>query len=70
MLAGWAVDTAAHAVTVSEALPPIAFATDWNYMLGLVALLAAVAIVVIVVDLITVRRINVASSLRATGKNG
>ena len=70
VMARLAVETASQTDAGVNALPPIVFSTDWNYLAGLVISLAAVGAAVMVVDMISVRRINIANSVRTSGKGG
>ncbi len=70
VMARLAVDTASQTEIGVTVLPPIEFSTDWNYLIGLVGALVAIGIAVMIIDIVSVGRINVASSLRTTGKSG
>ncbi|MCZ6539740.1 MAG: ABC transporter permease [Chloroflexi bacterium] len=70
VMARLAVDTASQTDTGLQALPPIVFSTNWSYLVGLAVLLAAIGIAVMVTDVISMRRISVANSLRTTVKSG
>jgi ABC-type antimicrobial peptide transport system permease subunit len=70
VMARLAVDTASQTEIGVTVLPPIEFSTDWNYLIGLAGALVAIGIAVMIIDIVSVGRINVASSLRTTGKSG
>jgi len=70
VMARLSVDTVSQTGKSVNSLPPIVFSTNWDYLAVLVTLLMTVGVVVMVVDAISVRRINVASGLRSTGKGG
>ena len=70
VMARLAVDTASQTEIGVTVLPPIEFSTDWNYLIGLAGGLVAIGIAVMIIDIVSVGRINVASSLRTTGKSG
>ncbi|MCI0871615.1 MAG: FtsX-like permease family protein [Chloroflexi bacterium] len=70
VMARLAVATATQAVPGLNALPPIVFSTNWNYLIGLVVSLAAVAMVITVFDVISVQRIDIAATVRTPGKSG
>jgi hypothetical protein len=46
------------------------FSTDWIYIFGLVVALLAVGLVVSAFDVISIRRISIAASVRASGSRG
>ncbi len=70
VMARLAVGTASQTESSVNVLPPIVFSTNWNYLIGLVVSLAAIASAIMIFDVISVRRINIANSVRATGKGG
>jgi len=69
VMARLAVETASQTEIGVTVLPPIEFSTNWNYLFGLAGALVAIGIAVMIIDVISVARINVASSLRTTGKS-
>ncbi|MEE8046932.1 MAG: FtsX-like permease family protein, partial [Dehalococcoidia bacterium] len=69
-MARYAVDTASQTDSNVNSLPPMVFSTNWNFIGALVVALAAVAIVILVADIVSVRRINVAETVRTLGKSG
>jgi hypothetical protein len=70
VMARIAVDTASQTDSNVSSLPPIVFSTNWNYIGGLVIALVAMAVVISIFDVISVRRINVAETVRSSGKSG
>ncbi|MBN4064627.1 FtsX-like permease family protein [Dehalococcoides mccartyi] len=70
VMARIAVDTASQTDVNINLLPPIVFSTNWNYVAGLIVALAVVAALVSIFDSIAVRRLNVASTVRSSGKSG
>jgi hypothetical protein len=70
VMARIAVDTASQTDSRVNTLPPIVFSTNWNYVVGLIAALAVISILLVIFDLIAVRRINVAETIRNPGKSG
>lgn len=70
VMARIAVDTASQTDVNLNLLPPIVFSTNWNYVGGLIAALALISIVLVIFDSIAVRRINVADTVRNSGKSG
>jgi hypothetical protein len=69
-MARFAVDTASQTDSNVNTLPPIVFSTNWNYIGGLVIALSVMAIFILITDIISVRRINVAETVRTSGKSG
>ena len=70
VMARIAVDTVSQTDSNVSSLPPIVFSTDWIYIGGLVVALLAVGLVVSVFDVISVRRISVATIVRISGSKG
>lgn len=70
IMARLAVDTASQTDSNIGTLPPIVFSTNWNYIGSLVIALAVMAVVILVFDVISVRRVNIAATVRASGKSG
>lgn len=70
VMARLAVGTATQIAEEADVLPPIVFSTSWNYLLGLVGSLLIIAVVIVVIDVIAVRRINVAVSAGNLDKGG
>ena len=70
IMARIAVNTASQTAATVILLPPIVFSTTWNYVGGLVAALLLVSVLLVIVDSIAVRSINVAGTLRNLGKSG
>jgi hypothetical protein len=70
VMARIAVDTASQTDSSVSQLPPIVFSTNWNYFGGMVAALAVVFVVLLIVDSIAIRRINVANTMRSSGMGG
>ncbi len=70
IMARIAVNTASQTDSNVILLPPIVFSTTWNYVGGLVAALLVVSVLLVVIDSIAVRRINVAGTVRNSGKSG
>jgi hypothetical protein len=69
-MARFAVDTASQTDSNINTLPPIVFSTNWNYVGALVVSLAVLAIVILIYDIVAVRRIDVAETVRTSGKSG
>jgi len=70
IMARIAVDTASQTDSKVSQLPPMVFSTNWNYVGGLTVALVTVFIALMVFDSIAVRRINVANTVRDSGKSG
>ncbi len=70
IMARIAVDTASQTDSKVSQLPPMVFSTNWNYVGGLTVALVTVFIALTVFDSIAVRRINVANTVRDSGKSG
>ncbi|MDP6666410.1 MAG: FtsX-like permease family protein [Dehalococcoidia bacterium] len=70
VMARLAVDTASQTESKVNTLPPIVFSTNWDYVSGLVISLAVIALGVMIFDVITVRRIDIAATTRTVGKSG
>jgi ABC-type antimicrobial peptide transport system permease subunit len=70
VMARIAVNTASQTDSNLNLLPPIVFSTNWNYVVGLIVALAAVSLLMVVLDSIAVRRVNVADTVRNSGKSG
>jgi len=70
IMARIAVDTASQTDSNVNSLPPIVFSTNWNYVGGLIGVLALAAIVIMILDIISVRRIDIAQTVRTSGKSG
>ena len=70
VMARISVDTASQTGSNVIPLPPIVFSTDWIYIFGLVVALLAVGLVVSAFDVISIRRISIAASVRASGSRG
>ncbi len=70
VMARIAVDTASQTDSNLNLLPPIVFSTNWNYVVGLIAALAVVSVLIVIFDSIAVRRVNVADTVRNSGKSG
>jgi predicted lysophospholipase L1 biosynthesis ABC-type transport system permease subunit len=69
IMARISVNTASQTASTVILLPPIVFSTTWNYVGGLVAALLLVSVLLVIVDSIAVRSINVAGTLRNSGKS-
>ncbi len=70
IMARLAVDTASQTDSNVNSLPPIVFSTNWSYVGGLIGALVVVAVVILIFDIMSVRRINVAETVRTSGKSG
>ena len=70
VMARLAVDTASQTDATVNRLPPLDFSTNWNFVGALVISLVLAAAVAVVIDLISMRKIDVAGITRATGKSG
>jgi ABC-type lipoprotein release transport system permease subunit len=70
VMARIAVNTASQTDSNILLLPPIVFSTTWSYVGGLVVALLVVSVLLVVVDSIAVRRIDVAGTVRDSGKGG
>jgi hypothetical protein len=70
IMARLAVDTASQTDSNVNSLPPIMFSTNWNYVGGLVGALVVAAAAIMIFDIIAVRRIDVAKTVRTSGKSG
>jgi hypothetical protein len=70
VMARIAVDTVSQTDSNVSSLPPIVFSTDWINIGGFVVVLLAVGLVVSVFDVISVRRISVAATVRPSGSRG
>ena len=70
LMARIAVDTASQTDAKVNELPPTVFSTDWLFVLGFVVVLLITSIAILVFDSIAVRRINVAVTVRTSGKSG
>ncbi len=63
-MARLAVGAASQTVSSLNSLPPIAFSTDWTYLIGFVVLLVVVAVVIVVYDVISIRRMDIPTIVR------
>lgn len=70
VMARVAVGATTQTVANGDVFPPILFSTNWNYLVGLVGTLIAVAIVVTVWDVISVRRLNLAIAWKGSESSG
>jgi hypothetical protein len=70
VMARISVDTVSQTGSNVNPLPPIVFSTDGIYIGGLVVALLGVGLVISVFDVMSVRRISVAASMRTSGSNG
>ena len=68
VMARLAVDAATQTAPGLNALPPIVFSTNWNYLTGLVSALAAIAVTIVIFDVITARRLDIAATVRWPGE--
>ncbi len=65
-----AVNAASQTDSSAVLLPPLVFSTNWIYISGLVTALLAVSIFLVILDSISLRRINVATTVRNSGIGG
>ncbi|MBC8452843.1 MAG: hypothetical protein H8D69_00055 [Chloroflexi bacterium] len=64
LMARLAAGATTQTMTAGDPLPPILFSTDWAYLVGLVAALGVVAAVTTILDLIVIRRVNLAMTMK------
>ena len=70
VMARIAVDTASQTDSNLNLLPAIVFSTNWNYVVSMIAALSVVSVLILIFDSIAVRRVNVADTVRNSGKSG
>jgi hypothetical protein len=70
VMARLAVGTATQTASSRNVLPPVLFSTNWNYFVGLVVSLIAVTVAIVIFDAVSVRRVEIATTVRMPGKSG